>query len=79
MTDIVKTIYAYEGEHGLAFGAGEKILVKERGEDGWWRGFLLKDGDSPNGVMPEKEGWFPSTYVEKIEDHTTSVNALNIY
>ena len=67
MTDIVQTIYAYQGEHGLNFEAGDKIQVKERGENGWWRGTLLKNGDSTDGELSEKEGWFPSSYVENTE------------
>jgi len=64
MTDIVHSIYAYDGDNGFKFRAGEKILVKERGENGWWRGTLLNQGDSTNGEIEEKEGWFPSSYVE---------------
>ncbi|XP_065065945.1 growth arrest-specific protein 7-like isoform X2 [Rhopilema esculentum] len=66
MNDIVTTIYAYTGEHGLNFEAGEKLNVLERGENGWWRGALLKDGgDSTDGSL---EGWFPSSYVENTGD-----------
>ena len=74
MTDIVQTLYAYEGEHGFTFGVGEKIHVKERGDDGWWLGTLLKHGDPINGEIPGREGWFPSTYVESTEDLNTSVS-----
>lgn len=74
MADIVQTLYPYEGEHGFTFSAGEKIHVKERGEDGWWRGTLLKHGDLINGEIPGREGWFPSTYVESTEDLNTSVS-----
>ena len=73
MNDIVTTIYAYTGEHGLNFEAGEKLNVLERGENGWWRGALLKDGDSTDGSL---EGWFPSSYVENTGDLKLSVICL---
>ena len=80
MTDIVHSIYAYDGDNGFKFRAGEKILVKERGENGWWRGTLLNQGDSTNGEIEEKEGWFPSSYVEGAGNINinTQVNALYI-
>lgn len=70
MTDIVETLYSYAGGNGFDFEAGEKINVQERGDNGWWRGTLL---DSTDGKMSEKEGWFPSSYVEKRDNLNTSV------
>lgn len=69
MTDIVETLYSYAGGNGFDFEAGEKINVQERGDNGWWRGTLL---DSTDGKMSEKEGWFPSSYVEKRDNLNTS-------
>ncbi len=68
MSDIVETLYPYQSDQGqgLSFEAGMKISVQERGENGWWKGSLLKN-DSEDG-QPEAEGWFPASYVdEKIE------------
>ena len=78
MTDIVHSIYAYDGDNGFNFGAGEKIRVKERGENGWWRGTVLSQSDSTNGEIEEKEGWFPSSYVEGAGNVNAQVNDLYI-
>lgn len=60
MEDKVETIYAYDGDQGLKFEAGEQIRVLERGDNGWWRGCVV---DDPSGI----HGWFPASYVEQKE------------
>lgn len=71
MTDIVQAIYEYTGEHGLNFGPGEKINVLERGENGWWRGALVKY-DTTDG-QATIEGWFPSSYVQQTAVYNSPV------
>lgn len=76
MTDVVHTIYPYKDEHGFSFNAGEKIEVKERGENGWWRGAVLAINDSTDTEVSEREGWFPSSYVERTDNINTQVLVL---
>ena len=49
-------LYDYDGpdEGDLHFRAGDLILVAEKIDEGWWRGFNPKD----------EYGLFPSTFVE---------------
>jgi hypothetical protein len=40
----------------LSFEAGEKILVQQAFETGWWYGNAIK--------RPDESGFFPSNYVK---------------
>ncbi|KAI4886692.1 hypothetical protein NFI96_021383 [Prochilodus magdalenae] len=55
-----KSLYAFSGEQhqqGLKFEAGELIKITQALPGGWWEG--EKDGVT---------GWFPSSYVQVVED-----------
>lgn len=56
--EFVKSIYPFSGEGQavpLRFAESTVILVVERTEDGWCRGFSCG-----------KEGWFPTSYVKPL-------------
>lgn len=55
--DIATTLYQYDAtdEGELSFGAGEKIVVLERIDGGWWRGRRQATGDT---------GLFPSNFTD---------------
>ena len=48
-------LYDYVGQldGDLSFVAGERIIVLEALDNGWWR-----------GCCNTNEGWFPATYVQ---------------
>jgi len=53
--DLVKAVYPYTGEGQavpLPFALSTVILVSQRREDGWCRGFACG-----------REGWFPTSYI----------------
>ena len=56
---IVKVLFDYEAqkEDELTIVVGDTIDVLKQGDDGWWEGKTV-DG---------RLGYFPSTYVEKVE------------
>lgn len=56
-------VSSYQNNHFLAFGEN-LILIAHPSKTGgdWWHGTLLRDG---------KSGFFPKTYVEKVETGTT--------
>ena len=64
--EVARAIYAYHGEEGLNFNAGQTINVKEKGANGWWKGDL-----ESNGIMIE--GWFPANFVQ-IDDTSPQVS-----
>ena len=68
MATFVKALYPFSGEGQvvpLPLAESSVVLVVERTQDGWCRGFS-------GGA----EGWFPATYVKDIEEATlTSVSA----
>ena len=56
--EFVKAIYPFTGEGQsvpLPFAESTVLLVAERTEDGWCRGFSCG-----------KEGWFPTSYVKPL-------------
>lgn len=65
--DIVRALYPYAcaGEStGLVFPEGAVLLVVERADDGWCRGY-----------MSGSQGWFPASYVQPITlDQLLQVN-----
>ncbi|EKM56122.1 uncharacterized protein PHACADRAFT_209619 [Phanerochaete carnosa HHB-10118-sp] len=67
----VRSLYAYEGQRAEDLSFGENLILTARpsksGAD-WWYGTLVRDGRS---------GFFPKTYVDKIE--TTKAKALYSY
>lgn len=62
----VKALYTFEGTEptGLNFKKGDIIEVLAQLDSGWWDGWC--DG---------KRGWFPSNYVEAIDDASESSDA----
>jgi hypothetical protein len=54
-----------EDELSLAFG--DRILVKEKGDDGWWKGTNSND----------QTGWFPYNYVSVLEPDSLSESATD--
>ncbi|EMD34285.1 hypothetical protein CERSUDRAFT_117167 [Gelatoporia subvermispora B] len=67
----VRSLYAYEGQRPEDLSFGENLILtahpSKSGSD-WWHGTLVKDG---------KAGFFPNTYVERIE--TVKAKALYAY
>merc|ERR1712087_993214 len=61
MSKIVVADYDYNGEDEsqLTFNEGDRIVVLEEDESGWWTGRLEKNG---------KDGYFPATYIKPIEE-----------
>ena len=61
MSKVVVADYEYTGEDDtqLTFNEGDRIIVLEEDESGWWTGRLEKNG---------KEGYFPSTYIKPVEE-----------
>ena len=59
MSKVVTADFGYDGEDDsqLSFNAGDKIIVLEEDDSGWWTGRLQKNG---------KEGYFPSTYINHL-------------
>lgn len=58
--EIVRACYTYKGEDqqmSLPFAESAVLLVVERADDGWCRGFARG-----------KQGWFPASYVKSISD-----------
>jgi serine/threonine protein kinase len=66
---LVRAIAAYAGEDDseLALHEGDVIEVLEMAPSGWWRG---RRG-SNSGRSNCDTGWFPSTYVERVDDLNT--------
>nr|XP_002123389.1 growth arrest-specific protein 7 [Ciona intestinalis] len=57
-----KALYSYDGSGGgeittLQFDPGDVIKLLFSGENGWWE-----------GEIGDKRGWFPASYVSKLED-----------
>ncbi|CAL8307775.1 unnamed protein product [Boreogadus saida] len=55
-----KSLYPFSGDQhqqGLTFEAGDRIKIVQALPGGWWEG--EKDGAT---------GWFPSSYVQVLED-----------
>ena len=63
MSKVVVADYDYEGEDEsqLTFKEGDRIVVLEEDETGWWTGRLEKNGN---------EGYFPATYIKPIDEDT---------
>lgn len=65
----VRSLYAYEGQRAEDLSFGENLVLtahpSKTGAD-WWYGTLVRDG---------KSGFFPKTYVDKIE----SIKAKALY
>lgn len=63
MSKVVVADYDYDGEDEsqLTFKEGDRIVVLEEDETGWWTGRLEKNGD---------EGYFPATYIKPIDEDT---------
>lgn len=64
----VRTLYDFDSPDpavGLSFRAGEIIKVLTQLESGWWDGLL----------SPTTRGWFPSNYVERIDEHEAQAEA----
>ena len=66
--EYVLTLYAYNGEEGINFEAGQEINVIEKGDNGWWKGNFEKDGRTV-------KGWFPASYV-KIKSDENKVTII---
>lgn len=68
MSSVAKAVYAFSGEGQavpLPLAETVVVLVVERNQDGWCRGFSCG-----------KEGWFPASYVKDIPESTiTNVSA----
>jgi hypothetical protein len=64
---VAKYTFEPTSESELRIEPGEKVVVTEHGEHGWWR-----------GSVGSKAGWFPSAYVEpvKVDDLPPPVLAL---
>ncbi|XP_041356580.1 uncharacterized protein LOC121373867 [Gigantopelta aegis] len=56
-----RACYSYAGEipQDLSFEAGDKIIIYETLDNGWWLGSKGK-----------KVGWLPGTYVQLVDPHT---------
>ena len=72
MSAIAKAVYAFSGEGQavpLPLAESAVVLVAERNQDGWCRGFC-----------GGREGWFPASYVKDIPESTlTNVSASGLY
>lgn len=58
--ELVKALYPYDGGNqaaSLPFGDSAVLLVVERTEGGWCRGFTAG-----------REGWFPGSYVKTLDN-----------
>ena len=73
---IVVASHDYEGQDDtqLSFAEGDRIIVEEEDESGWWTGTLEKNG---------KHGFFPATYISTdqtlvTDDSNENVNKDNI-
>lgn len=58
LTEIARASYTYQGDDqkmSLPFAESAVILIVERADDGWCRGFARG-----------KQGWFPASYVKTI-------------
>ena len=71
MSSIAKAVHAFSGEGQtvpLPLAESVVVLVAERNQDGWCRGFSAG-----------REGWFPASYVKYISESTlTKVSAPQI-
>ena len=57
-TDLVRAVHPYsckDQSQGLAFPQGVVLLVAERSDDGWCKGYAAGN-----------QGWFPATYVQSL-------------
>ena len=57
-TDLVRAVHPYsctDQPQGLAFPQGVVLLVAERSDDGWCKGYAAGN-----------QGWFPATYVQSL-------------
>ena len=69
MSAIAKAVYAFSGEGQtvpLPLAESVVVLVVERNEGGWCRGF-----------SSGREGWFPASYVKDIPETTVSIILSN--
>lgn len=66
--EFVRAIYAYAGEDqskGLMFPVSAILLVVERADDGWCKGYASG-----------RQGWFPSSYTKALgEDQLVKVKS----
>ena len=53
---IARHFYEAEDDNQLSLETGRIVEVQEKLDNGWWR-----------GVTGGKEGWFPATFVKKID------------
>lgn len=53
---VAKFDYAAQSDSELKMTQGDRVIVIERAEGGWW-----------HGVIGEEHGWFPETFVEPEE------------
>lgn len=56
--DLVRAVHPYsckDQPQGLAFPQGVVLLVAERSDDGWCRGYAAGN-----------QGWFPASYVQSL-------------
>ncbi|KAG5519994.1 hypothetical protein PMAC_001070 [Pneumocystis sp. 'macacae'] len=62
----VRALYDFNSPElsSLKFSAGDIIVVLNKLENGWW-----------DGVLGDKRGWFPSNYVEHLEEN--EINEFN--
>ena len=55
---VAKYDYRPQGESELQLFTGDRVVVIERAEGGWW-----------HGVIGNDHGWFPETFVESLESN----------
>ncbi|KAL5005400.1 hypothetical protein ScPMuIL_018856 [Solemya velum] len=61
MPAIAKFNYTAQQRDEMSLTKGEKVVVMEKSNDGWWK------GRKPDSTV----GWFPSNYVEKEENENS--------
>ena len=59
---MVRHFYQSQDSEQLTLHTGRIVEVIEKNNNGWWR-----------GVIEEQVGWFPATYVRKIEGRYESM------
>ncbi|XP_018329262.1 rho guanine nucleotide exchange factor 7 isoform X7 [Agrilus planipennis] len=64
----VQAVYSFKGKNNdeLCFKKGDKIVITQKEEGGWWE-----------GTLGDKTGWFPSNYVVECKDVHTNLAMVN--